>query len=69
MLIKIVGCLMEQELIEKIAFYQEKLSKKADYKNDPLQDKEIYEISCILDKLIVEFMRIKKGNTDSPCSQ
>lgn len=46
--------------MEEITFYQEKLKKVAIDKANPLNDREVYEISCKLDELIVELMIIQK---------
>lgn len=53
-----------KELMEKIDFYQQKLQEVAKEKENPLVDEEIYKISCELDKLIVELMKLQKENAD-----
>lgn len=51
---------MKKELMKKIDIYQQRLREVAQKKENPLADEEIYQISCELDKLIVELMKLQK---------
>lgn len=46
-----------KNVLKKIREKQKELNQLVDMKNYELQDKKVYEKSCELDRLIVEYMK------------
>ncbi len=46
-------------LVKEIEKLQEELKSLAEKKNNPLDDPEVYNRSCVIDKMIVELMKSK----------